>query len=225
LRGISKAVLAKAYMIQKVQGMTVNDFVKIKYLSHACFEFKDGKTILIDPYFKGNTLAPSYSGKPDLVLVTHEHHDHNDAERFDCTIVCPQTCKFEKAQTMRVGDAKTIEGVKIEMISASHHQSVYATGYIFEFEGKRVCHLGDTYLDGVKKLDNIDILLVPIGGYYTMNMDEAIKALKIIGPELTIPMHYNTFQEIKASPDEFKKKAEKQGFKVTVMKIGEEIAV
>jgi len=198
--------------------------MKIRYLSHASFELKNGITLLIDPYFQGNPLAPRYEGKPDLILVTHEHYDHGvDAGRYDCLKVCPPTCSYKKMERMRIGEKRTIMGMPIEMISASHHQSKYPTGYVFEYEGKRIAHLGDTYLEGVSNLGNIDILFVPIGGYYTMSIDEAIKALRIIRPGLAIPMHYDTFPQIKASPQEFKAKAEKEGFKIRVMKFGEEI--
>ena len=202
--------------------------MKIKYLSHACFEIKNKIVILIDPYFSGNPLAPKYEGKPTLVLVTHEHFDHSDASRFGCQIICPPTCNFEKGIVMRVGEEMEIEGIKIKMLPSSHHQSKYATGYLIEFEGKRIYHPGDTYLDGIKKLEDlgeIDVFFVPIGGTYTMNIDEAIEALKIVKPKLAIPMHYNTFDEIKANPEEFKEKAEKEGFKVKVLKIGEEIEI
>jgi L-ascorbate metabolism protein UlaG (beta-lactamase superfamily) len=196
--------------------------VKITWLSHSCFEFKTSdKTILVDPYFSGNDYAPKYDGKPNLVLVTHSHFDHADAKRFDSTVVCPSTCKFKKSVTMKVGDKKNVDGVSVEMISASHHQDSYPTGYIFELEGKRIAHLGDTYIDGVKKLPNIDLLLLPIGGFFTMNVDEAVKALEMISPKLAIPMHYNTLPQIKADPNDFKQKAEKKGFKVRILKIGE----
>ncbi|MFQ5892384.1 MAG: MBL fold metallo-hydrolase [Candidatus Methanofastidiosia archaeon] len=200
--------------------------MKITYLSHACFEFKNSLTLLIDPYFtKDNPLAPKYDGKPDLVLVTHEHFDHNDAERFDTLVVAPSTCNFKKQEPFRIGDKRKVMGVEIEMISASHHQSKYATGYIFMFEGKRVCHLGDTYIDGVKPLKDIDILLIPIGGFYTMNIDEALSALNVIKPKFVIPMHYNTFEQIKADPREFERKAKDAGFKCRVIEIGEQIEV
>lgn len=199
--------------------------MKITYLSHSCFEIKNEKTLLIDPYFSGNPLAPPYEGKPDLILVTHEHHDHSDISQFDSPVVCPPTFKTKNSQEMKVGEKKTVEGIEIEMVSSSHHQSKYPTGFVFEIEGKRLYHSGDTYLDGVKPLGNIDIFFVPIGGYYTMNIDEAVEALKIIKPKLVIPMHYNTFPQIQADPEEFKVKAEKEGFRVKVLKIGEEIEV
>jgi L-ascorbate metabolism protein UlaG (beta-lactamase superfamily) len=69
------------------------------------------------------------------------------------------------------------------------------------------------------------VFFVPIGGYFTMSIDEAVEALKIIKPKLSIPMHYNTFPQIKADPEEFEKKANKEGFKVKVLKIGEELEV
>lgn len=202
--------------------------MKIKYLSHSCFELKNGKVLLIDPYFTGNALAPKYDGKPDLIICTHEHFDHFDREflkRFDVPVVCPDTCNPKNPVYMSIGERKEIMGIKLEMIPASHHQSKYPTGLIIEYGGKKLAHLGDTYIDGVKPRINIDILFVPIGGYYTMNVDEAVKAVKLINPKLVIPMHYNTFDEIKANPEEFKTKAEKEGFKVRIMDFGEEIEV
>lgn len=197
--------------------------MKITYLSHACFELKNTKTILIDPFFEGNTNAPSYTGNPHIILVTHEHRDHSDAQRFDALVVCPDTCidKFEKTVTMHIGEKKTIEDVSIEMVKASHHQSPYPTGFILQLEGNRIYHMGDTYIDGVKNYGNIDILFIPIGGYFTMNQEEALEALRIVKPKIAIPMHYNTFPQIKADPLEFKKMAEDDGFTVKVFNFGE----
>jgi len=195
----------------------------IQYLGHAGFEFVSrGKTILIDPFFKGTGIK--YSGRPDIILVTHEHFDHaDDAKGFDCTVVAPATCKFKKQVVMKVGEKKVVDGIPVEMIGASHHQSKYPTGFIFELEGKRIAHLGDTYLDGVTPLPNIDLLLVPIGGFYTMNIDEALEATSRIRPRLVIPMHYGTFEQIKASPLEFAKKAEQKGYKVRVLNLCEKM--
>jgi L-ascorbate metabolism protein UlaG (beta-lactamase superfamily) len=199
--------------------------LKVTYLSHASFELRNGKTVLIDPFFSGNKLAPKYEGKPDIVLVTHEHYDHADASRFDCTVIAPSTCKFSRMISMGVGDTIDLGGVNIVMVKASHHQSKYAAGYVITLEGKRIYHPGDTYLDGIVKHGRIDIMFVPIGGNYTMNVDEAVEALKIVRPSLAIPMHYNTFPEIKADPEDFKTKAEKEGFKVEVMEFGGQLEI
>jgi len=198
--------------------------MKLTYLSHSCFELKDGKTVLIDPFFLGNKLAPKYEGKPDIVLVTHEHMDHSDVSKFDCTIIAPSVCKFSRMISMNIGDQMNLGGVNVEMVGASH-RCEYAAGYILTYEGKRIYHAGDTQLDGIKNHGLINIMFVPIGGQYTMNVSEAIEALKIVKPELAIPMHFNTFPEIKADPKSFQIKAEKAGFKVQLMEIGKEIEI
>jgi len=92
-------------------------------------------------------------------------------------------------------------------------------------DGKNIAHLGDTYLDGVDPLGNIDLLLVPIGGHYTMNIEEALKAVEIIKPKMVIPMHYNTFKEIKADPNVFKSKATAMGYKAIVLNYNESIKI
>lgn len=202
-----------------MRGVNVN----ITYLSHACFELKNAKTILIDPFFEGNKYAPPYTGNPDIILVTHEHSDHSDAHRFDSLVVCSRVCasKFENTITMSIGEKKVIQGIPIEMVQASHHQSKYPAGYILEFENKRIYHMGDTYLESVRTYKKIDILFIPIGGYYTMNTEEALEALRIVKPTLAIPMHYNTFPQIEADPVQFKEVAEDEGFTVKVFDFGE----
>ena len=199
--------------------------MKLTYLSHASFELKNGKTVVIDPFFSGNKLAPKYEGKPDVVLITHEHFDHADASKFDCTIIAPSICKFNRMISMNIGDEMNLGGIDVKMVKARHHQSKYAAGYIITFEGKRIYHPGDTYLDGIKNHGLIDIMFVPIGGHDTMNVEEAVGALKIVKPQLAIPMHYNTFPEIKADPKNFKVKAEKEGFKVQVMEFGQQLDI
>ncbi len=199
--------------------------MRLTYLSHACFELRNGQIILIDPYLSGNKLAPNYEGKPDLILVTHEHSDHADASGFNAMVIAPATCKFSKMLAMKVGDVKNFNGITIQMVGASHRQSKYATRYLITYGGKRFYHTGDTYLDGIKNYGNIDIMFVPIGGHYTMNINEAIKSLDVVKPRIATPMHYNTFSEIKANPKEFQAKAEKQGFKIQLMEPGQSINV
>jgi L-ascorbate metabolism protein UlaG (beta-lactamase superfamily) len=197
--------------------------VRVTYLSHSCFEVQDvDHTLLIDPFFsKENPNAPSYAGKPDIVLVTHEHFDHNAAERFDAMVVAPPTLvgRFKRMIVMERGESKLVEGVRVTMIGASHHQSKYPAGYVFELGGVRFAHLGDTYLDGVQSLENIDVLFIPIGGFFTMDVEEALQALDILNPDEAIPMHYDTFSQIKTDPQRFKQLAENAGHHVTVLSI------
>jgi L-ascorbate metabolism protein UlaG (beta-lactamase superfamily) len=198
--------------------------VRVTYLSHSCFEVQDvDHRVLIDPFFgKENPMAPRYTGIPDIVLVTHEHFDHSGADAFKATVVAPPTLagKFNKMVVMERGDNRLIDGVRVTMIGASHHQSKYPTGYVFELGGVRFAHLGDTYLDGVRPLENVDVLFVPIGGFFTMDVEQALAALDIINPDEAIPMHYSTWSQIKADPQRFKTLAEKAGHRVTVLSIG-----
>jgi L-ascorbate metabolism protein UlaG (beta-lactamase superfamily) len=90
--------------------------------------------------------------------------------------------------------------------------------------GVRFAHLGDTYLDGVQPLENVDVLFIPIGGFFTMDVEEALEALDIIKPDAAIPMHFNTFSQIKADPQRFKQLAENAGHRVTVLSVGEKVA-
>ncbi len=199
--------------------------VRVTYLSHSCFEVQDvDHTLLVDPFFsKENPNAPSYAGKPDIILVTHEHFDHNAAERFNAMVVAPPTLagRFKKMIVMEHRESKLVEGVRVTMIGASHHQSKYPAGYVFELGGVRFAHLGDTYLDGVQPLENVDVLFIPIGGFFTMDVEEALEALDILNPDEAIPMHYGTFSQIKADPQRFKRLAENAGHHVTVLSIGE----
>ncbi len=197
--------------------------VKVTYLSHACFEIKDiDHTLLIDPFFSDrNPTAPAYTEKPDIILITHEHFDHITAERFNAAVVAPPSMagKFKRMTVMKRGESKLIEGISVTMIGATH-KSAYPTGYVFELGGRRFAHLGDTFLDGVQPLQNIDVLFIPIGGHFTMDVADAVQALDIINPNVAIPMHFNTFSNIQADPNKFKRHAEEAGHVVMVLPIG-----
>ena len=202
--------------------------VTVTYLSHSCFEVKDDNhTLLVDPFFTKNRLAPPYGGKPDIVLVTHEHSDHSDAGKFAAMVVAPPPLKgkFSEMTILEVGKSALVKGIAIEMISASHPMSRYPGGYIFTMGGLRFAHLGDTYLRGVHPLADIDVLFIPIGGLFTMNINKAVKALDRIKPRVAIPMHFNTFRGIRTDPQQFKRKAEAAGHLVTVIPIGGSITV
>jgi L-ascorbate metabolism protein UlaG (beta-lactamase superfamily) len=219
--------------------------MKIRWLSHACFEITGTPdasvtkeavaerqrdiTFLIDPYFSGNSTAPKYKGSPDFILITHEHFDHTDAGSFSCDVIATPSVVIEGVhpKVMKVGERMKIAGIEVEMIKSSHRQSKYPAGFVISMEGKRLYHPGDTYLDGVKdvldKVKGVDIFFVPIGGTYTMDVDEAVEAVKLVKPNLAIPMHYSTFPQIKADAEEFRSKATAAGVNVKVLSTGEEM--
>ena len=100
-------------------------------------------------------------------------------------------------------------------------------GVIFNIGGKKIYHTGDTALFWDMKLigeiSKPDIMLTPIGNNFTMGIEDAVRAVEFVRPQLTIPMHYNTFPVIKTDPNEFVSKIEQHGIKAKVMNYGETI--
>ncbi len=100
-------------------------------------------------------------------------------------------------------------------------------GWVIEVGGKTIYHTGDTCLFGDMKLiaersGGVDVALVPIGGHYTMDRDDAVVAAELIGAATVIPMHYNTFPAIEADPQAFKSDVEsKTSSQVVVLEPGE----
>ncbi len=159
--------------------------MKIKWLGWASWLIKTGgKTIYVDP-FKGDVEE-----KADIVLASHNHPDHCDVEqlekmRKDSTIVITPSvfAKDINAEALDVGEEKEIDGIKIKAVPAynlkiPNHQKDRDTGYIIEAEGKILYFAGDT--DLIPEMDNmqVDIALLPVGGTYTMNHEEAAEAAK-----------------------------------------------
>lgn len=165
--------------------------MRIKWLGHACFKitYNDGIRILTDP-FDDNVGYKIPSVEADIVTISHNHYDHNFT---DCI-----KGKFEVVN--KVGNFY-IKDVAITGIHTYHDEMHGAkrgdnTVYVFEKEGIRIAHLGDLGHmlsdEQVKMLGKIDILLIPVGGVYTINFNEAFELVKRINPKIVIPMHYKT---------------------------------
>ncbi len=161
----------------------------INWFGQSCFrlETKEG-LILIDPFSKEIGLKPPKI-KDDIVLVTHDHDDHNNVDEINPEAFLINTPgEYEK------------KGVAIRGISSYHDKTEgkergLNTIYVIKAEEMTICHLGDL---GQEKLDekqvdeigDIDILFVPVGGNYTINYKEAIGIIGQIEPKIIIPMHY-----------------------------------
>ena len=103
-----------------------------------------------------------------------------------------------------------------------------ACGFLFEMGGKTIYHAGDTALTMDMALledAHIDVALLPIGDFYTMGPADALRAVKMIKPGLTIPMHYNTFPPIAQDPAAFAAACEAAGFQAKVLQPGETLTV
>ena len=168
--------------------------MQINWYGGACFQItalpqKNSQIkIVIDPYSEGLGLrVPSLEA--DVLLVTHQHSDHNNIKAVSgkpFLIDAP-------------GEYET-KGVFVQGISAFHDNSQgkergQTVIYTLEVEEMRICHLGDLGQaeltdEQVEKIGNVDVLLIPVGGVYTINSKEATKIIFQLEPKITIPMHY-----------------------------------
>ncbi len=230
--------------------MLGGDRVRIRWIGHACFLLEGSKTVIIDPFLIGNpvtSLKPS-DIKADLVLVTHGHGDHlgdavEIARNNDCPVVAIHelsrilAAKNIEAVGMNIGGTALVSDVKITMVKAFHSADVEEdsgiisagdpAGFVVELDGVKVYHCGDTDVFGdmrlIGELYSPDVMLLPIGGWYTMGIQEAVKAVELVKPRYAIPMHYNTFPIIETDPSGFKERVEKaiKDVSVVVLKPGE----
>jgi L-ascorbate metabolism protein UlaG (beta-lactamase superfamily) len=223
--------------------------MKLRYFSHSAFQIttRNGKKILIDPFLDNNPNSPVKSKDicADYIILTHAHGDHigdsfSIAQRCSSTFICVNelanycAAKGFKAHNMHIGGGYNFDFGRVKFTIAHHGSQTpdgqYAgepAGVILSIDGKNLYHTGDTGLFFDMKLigemNQIDYMLLPIGDNFTMGITDAIKAAELVNPETVIPMHYNTFPLIKASPEEFKEKVEAKGIKCIIMNFGEEI--
>lgn len=205
--------------------------MKLTYLGHSAFLIEtENINIIIDPFIKDNPLCKTEISKlPKIhyVLVTHGHSDHlgdtvEIARKFGSYVICNYEIaqyldKYNiKCHAMHIGGRKVFDFGKIKMTPAIHGSSItesthilyagVACGFLIEIGGIKIYHAGDTALTYDMKLlekEHIDYALLPIGGNFTMDIEDSIEALSLINPKNAIPMHYNTFDLIKANPKEF----------------------
>ena len=212
----------------------------ITWYGHACFKVDN---VLIDPFVPNplcNLPFDEIMEGVDVIAVTHGHADHlGNAEDLAKSYNVPVVTNHEisvylsergvNAEGMNIGGTIEINGAKITMVEAEHSSDIsptisggVAAGFIIN---DRVYHAGDTGLFGdmelIGEIYAPQIALLPIGGRYTMGIDEALVAIELIYPEIVIPMHYNTFPLIEVDVNEFVKKAEALGVEVIVPKVGE----
>jgi L-ascorbate metabolism protein UlaG (beta-lactamase superfamily) len=206
--------------------------LKIKFLGHSAFLIDD---LLIDPYIKDNPVCPVKleDVKCKIICITHEHDDHfGDAieiAKNNNAIIVGLYDTVERAgkegiktEPINIGGSVKINDWRITLVSAAH--SGNPSGFVIR-KDKIVYHAGDTglFMDMMLIAEHdIDVALLPIGGRYTMGVEEAVEACKLLRCKVAIPMHYNTWDVIKADPREFKEKAPCD---VIILKPGEEYEV
>ena len=190
--------------------------MRIRYLGHACFMITSdsGTRIITDPFTTGGNLTyGEIKESADIVTVSHDHGDHNNVAavkgdpkvvKDKTTWVLPEAILEPSYVKDRIpglyNDKKEISNIRFNAIHTYHDnvegkQRGKNTIFCFEVDGVRVCHLGDLghWLSDkqVAELGKVDILLIPVGGFYTIDAKVATEVGNQVKPKVIIPMHWN----------------------------------
>lgn len=169
--------------------------MEIKYLGHSSFliKTKTGK-IVTDPYDSQMVGLKFPKVEADIITISHHHQDHDKADQVDFSqtgvlpLIIDIPGEFEK------------QGIRIFGFKSYHDKNQGQERgeniiYKIEAEGISVLHCGDLGVvpteSFLEMIGDVDILLVPVGGFYTIGPDEAVDLIKKIEPSVVIPMHYN----------------------------------
>ncbi len=213
--------------------------IDLEWLGHASIRIKSGKKVIyIDPY------QISVKEKADIILITHSHFDHcslQDIEKIvkDGTIiVCTadsqsKIARIEKKIKMgliEAGKGFNVGKIKIQAIPAYnlnkkfHQKSEGWVGYIIQIGSVVVYHSGDTdvikemeKLTGYSKKGNYFVALLPVGGTYTMDAEEASRAASIIKPTLAIPIHWGSIIGSRNDAKKFVELCNAKGIKAEIL--------
>jgi L-ascorbate metabolism protein UlaG (beta-lactamase superfamily) len=193
----------------------------LKWIEHAGFLIEvDGKNVYIDPFMVTANLP-----KADVIFITHSHFDHlseNDIKKlstaktqFVVPVEAAGKMSGRKLLAVEPGKSYEVDGIHFSTVPAYnvgrefHPKSTGGVGYIIEVDGMRIYHAGDTDLIDEMKGVDVDIALIPIGGHYTMDVEDAIKATKVIRAKVFAPIHYRALLGKEGSAkaeDEFRRR-------------------
>lgn len=194
--------------------------ITIQYFGHSSFGISDkkGMEIVTDPY--DPTVGYSFPDISTKILtVSHDHFDHNYVAALK---------GYEQLINANTGSFKN-GNIKIKGIASWHDNQQGAlrgpnTIYTYEINNIKICHLGDLgeqlSKEQIKDIGKVDVLMIPVGGCFTIDSEEAIKVINSLNPKVVIPMHYlteaskATFGDYLAPVDDFTSKIKLNGWKV-----------
>ena len=169
--------------------------MRIKYYGHAAFLItsNQGTRIITDPFKPGAFGAMSYGkilDEADVVLVSHDHDDHNYSAGLP-----------GNPEVLRTPEKQSVHGIEFTGIPTFHDTSSgkeRGGNIIFSFtvDGITVCHLGDlghvlSKNEG-EAIGDVDLLMIPVGGFYTIDSKVASEVVGQLNPSIIIPMHFKT---------------------------------
>ena len=223
--------------------------MKYTYYGQSCFLLEAaGKKLLFDPFISHNPLAKDVDIKSieaDYIFVSHGHGDHvgdlvEIAKQTDAQVVAmvevaawAEKQGLKKLIPMNYGSLQ-LDFAKVRMVWATHSSSLpdgsyggNPAGFVLELDGKAIYFAGDTSLTIEMKLladlYNLDYAILPIGGHYTMDVDDALIATKYFECDKVIGVHYDTFAQIEIDKDEALAKFKRENKTLLLPAIGETI--
>jgi L-ascorbate metabolism protein UlaG (beta-lactamase superfamily) len=177
--------------------------MRVEWLGQSAFLLRgeDGTTVAIDPFGDMSALSsargiqwdyPPISAEAHVLLVTHEHRDHNAVEAISGE---PHTLR-STAGTHESPIGQVV-GIASEHDEAAGTQRGPNTIFVFELDGVRVAHMGDFGQSGLREeqaaaLEGVDLLFVPVGGGFTIGAEQAALVVERVNPRWVVPMHYRT---------------------------------
>ena len=224
--------------------------MKLTYLGHACFSVVvGGKTLLFDPFISPNPLASNIDVDTlpaDFILLSHGHEDHVAdvmaiARRTGATVLAPFEVGswFEKqgltnVQAMNHGGAAAMDFGRVKLTAAIHSSSMpdgsyggNPCGFVIESSDGNFYYSGDTALTLDMKLiaeqTQLRFAVFPIGDFYTMGIDDAVRAAEFVGVSRLVGVHYDTFPPIKLNREAAISAARASGKELLLPAIGESI--
>ncbi len=225
--------------------------MRVTYLGHASFLVNTGgSNLLFDPYIKSNNLAQSINIndiKTDYIFASHGHLDHTEdieaiyKNQQKATLISTLEVAnwYKKKGVTRVhpmtpGGKKEFSFGRVSVVWEAHSSSMIdgtyggvAIGFVINSEDKSFYFSGDTGLHQnmkqIRLFHKIDFAMFPLGGNFTMDIDEAVIAADYVGTKHIIGMHYDTDPLIVIDKEYVLKKAKKHNKKLTLMEIGTSI--
>jgi len=200
-----------------------------RYLGHACVLLSEGPhRLILDPYLTGNPQAAAAPEAIDVqhILVSHGHQDHLGdaipiALRTGATIIATAElagyCEARGARThaMHIGGEHDFAFGRVKLTIAQHggggpEPGSYTgppVGFLITLGGRIIYHAGDTGLFRdmrlIGEMNPIELAFLPIGGNYTMGIEDAVRAAELLQPRRLVPIHYGTWPVIAADPQAF----------------------
>ncbi|MBC7368834.1 MAG: metal-dependent hydrolase [Undibacterium sp.] len=225
--------------------------MRVTSFGHSCFRIEvAGVRLVIDPYLSENPILHTEPADVpcDYVLCTHAHSDHicdalTLARLHHATIVAPYAlaehfaadATYPATLDLMPGGGINLPWGRIQMTPAIHSSSLefgdgetqsmgVASGYLIKAAGRTLYHAGDTALFGDMSLigrHGLDLALIPIGDFYTMRPADALYALDLLRPKLTVRLHYNTNDKIRVDAPAFARDAATAGHTARLLAPGE----